>query len=294
MTSGIPDFDTAKPWPPPPKDPLRATIYANPSEDYTPASLIDVPWVYKGALDFTPGTKQRYSSTNFMLLGLVLAHFAEAKQWDAYDQKSFLPPAVARTLPSVKYVQHGAPSDHSRVHGYDRTSYNGHNSKALPGTDVHAVHGVFGGWTASDYTSTVADAARFAHAVYGKERAILDAEHVAIMIPTSPFYGFATFNLTGQTGQAPENGGTAYGHIGATYGYQSMLLYNPDMDVSIAIASNMENDDQTHPSDTLCSAFNAVRNAVTGATDDCVYKKGGYYGGECKCQKSGVGGGVEE
>ena len=45
----------------------------------------------------------------------------------------------------------------------------------------------------------------------------------------------------------------------------------------------MENDDQTHPSDTLCLAFNAVRNALTGAAEQCTYKASGYYGGECKC-----------
>jgi hypothetical protein len=38
---------------------------------------------------------------------------------------------------------------------YDRTSYNGQNASKLPGIDVSAVHGVFGGWTASDIVSPV-------------------------------------------------------------------------------------------------------------------------------------------
>jgi len=45
MSSGIPDFDTAKPWPPPPVDPLRATIYNNSAHDYLPPELFSLPWV---------------------------------------------------------------------------------------------------------------------------------------------------------------------------------------------------------------------------------------------------------
>ena len=69
-----------------------------------------------------PGTKQDYSSTNFVLLGLILAYHAGADSWDQYEQRSFLPPAVAKELPSVKYVRHGAPKDVTRLHGYDSPS----------------------------------------------------------------------------------------------------------------------------------------------------------------------------
>ena len=99
-----------------------ATIYANASEDFTPPLLLSVPWVATGALDWMPGTKQDYSSTNFVLLGLILAYHSGADSWDQYDQRSFLPPAVAKELPSVKYVRHGAPKDVTRLHGYDSPS----------------------------------------------------------------------------------------------------------------------------------------------------------------------------
>ena len=64
--------------------------------------------------------------------------------------------------------------------GYDRTSYNGHSAKAMPGVNVRDVHGVFGGWSASDYTSTVSDAATLAYEVYGPQHRIIDAAHVAV------------------------------------------------------------------------------------------------------------------
>eukprot|EP00591_Stephanopyxis_turris_P005079 CAMPEP_0195516336 /NCGR_PEP_ID=MMETSP0794_2-20130614/7095_1 /TAXON_ID=515487 /ORGANISM="Stephanopyxis turris, Strain CCMP 815" /LENGTH=426 /DNA_ID=CAMNT_0040644911 /DNA_START=114 /DNA_END=1391 /DNA_ORIENTATION=+ len=278
MSSGIPDFDTAKPWPPPPVDPLRATIYNNSAHDYLPPELFSLPWVATGKLEFKPGTKAfAYSSTNFMLLGLILAQQAGAASWMSYDQSSFMTPSVRHALPTVDYVKCGAPADVTRLHGYDRTTYNGKNA-TIPGTDVVSVHGVFGGWTASDFTATVADAAAFAYAVYGPNSDLLTPAMQQVMIPGDTMYGFATFNLTGETGYAPPMG-TAYGHIGATYGFDSMLSYHPEIGATIAIASNLENDDQTHPSETLCLAFAAVKNAVSGTSDVCQYTKEGYYGG---------------
>lgn len=57
-------------------------------------------------------------------------------------------------------------------------------------------------------------------------------------------YGLATFNLTHLT---PNE--TAYGHLGATYGYQSVLVYIPSLELSIAIGTNLERDRQDQPQD---------------------------------------------
>ena len=88
MTSGVPDYDTAVPWPPPPLDPFRATVYDHPTAKYPPAALLNLSWVATGKLLWFPGTKQEYSSTNFVLLGLLLAELENAPSWDAYDQST--------------------------------------------------------------------------------------------------------------------------------------------------------------------------------------------------------------
>ena len=178
-----------------------------------------------------------------------------------------------------------APSSVTRLVGYDRTSYNGQSPDAYPGINVENVHGVFGGWTASDFMSTTSDAAILAYEVYGPHQRIINLHVVDIMVPRCErfcIYGFATFNLTQEIGQTGPDG-EAYGHLGATYGYQTVLSYHPALDVSIAIGSNIENDDQVHPSDTLCLLYTAVKNALTGSSDNCVYVSGGYYQGGCKC-----------
>ena len=46
MQSGIPDFDTANPSRTGPDlDPFRATVYANPNENFSEPTLMSLPWV---------------------------------------------------------------------------------------------------------------------------------------------------------------------------------------------------------------------------------------------------------
>uniref|UniRef100_A0A7S0EMW5 Beta-lactamase-related domain-containing protein n=1 Tax=Phaeocystis antarctica TaxID=33657 RepID=A0A7S0EMW5_9EUKA len=301
MQSGVPDFDTAQPFPRPPTDAFRAEVYAKPTHDWGPAGLINQSWVATGSLKFTPGEKTQYSSTNFVLLGLLLAQLTGASTWDAYEQRSLLDPlpAARRALyRQLTFAVHGAPANQTNVHGYDRTSYNGGDPAARPGRDVWKVSGVYGGWTASDVTASVADIARFGYDLYGtRPPQLLSAASRAIMVPPEvpqgslrfP-YGFAAFNLSGMISGRPSDGPyrTAYGHLGATYGYQSILAYYPGADVAISVASNIEQDTQVQPSDTLCSAYNAVLPVLTPAAEEqCAFASTGYFGG-CACDGGGT------
>ena len=292
MRSGVPDYDTAKPNEQNRSlstDAFRATCYAHPAADYAPLDMLAVPWVHTGALDFAPGTDQDYSSTNFLLLGVVLAAHAGSAHWYDFDQSSFRPPALAAAgfMGRTRYAARGPPSQYTDVRGYDRTSYNGHDPDARPGIDVGDVHGVFAGWTASDLVAPVADVAAMAHALYADPSQLVAQADVAMMTNASQgFYGFATFLLSGYSGQptdGPVDYGSLWGHLGATYGYNSMVEYNAALNVSIAVATNVESDFQAQPSDAFCGAYNAVLEILTGAPDgNCSYLASGYYGG-CVC-----------
>ena len=97
--------------------------------------------------------------------------------------------------------------------------------------------------------------------------------------------GFATFNLTthGITGQTSAYGVT-YGHLGATYGYDSIVAYFPAIDLSLSIASNIETDTQVQPADTACFAYNAVLSHVLDVPQPtCSYEAGSYHHGTCSC-----------
>ena len=116
-----------------------------------------------------------------------------------------------------------------------------------------------------------------------------------IMVPQSTTwpafpYGFATFDLTRTwTGDSHASGddkdyNRAYGHLGATYGYQSIVLYFPAVDLSLSVASNMETDNQVQPSDVACLAYNVLLSELLNETEQsCTYVPSAYYGGSCHC-----------
>ena len=233
MMAGVPDFDTAKPNETDfarSTDPFRATCYAQPGKDWSPYDLLSLPWVSNGTMVFEPGTQKAYSSTNFMLLGFVLAAKANGGAgvpWDHLNQLAFRPPHETALLNHSLFARHGAPSPtFVSLDAFDRTSYNGHNASARPGTDVSAVHGVFGGWSASDIVAPVADIAQLAFDIFGPQSAssLVSAENISMMVNASQeWYGFATFLLSAFTGMPTDaptgvDYGTCWGHLGATYG----------------------------------------------------------------------------
>merc|ERR1712118_396273 len=99
------------------------------------------------------------------------------------------------------------------------------------------------------------------------------------------FYGLGTFNLGFFTGQKGTHG-EGYGHLGATYGFQSIAGYFPGPRFAMAIATNIETNNQVQPSDTFCFAYNAALGALTNSTIRCTFKPKSYYGGACTCNLS--------
>lgn len=286
MQSGIPDFDTAKGVGKLSTDSLRADVYARRNHEFIPTELLNVPWVHTGKLNFSPGSQNAsYSSTNFMLLGLILAAVHNASTWDAYDQSNWVPSSLKSRFTNVRYGVHHAPINYTTIRGYDRTSYNNHDPTALPGTDVTTADGVLCGWSASDFMADVETTANLVYEVYGPEHNIISQAGVEEMtrFDSRGFYGFSTFNLNGTTGQ---NGtyGVAYGHLGATYGYDSIGVYFPALEFGLSVASNIERDKQEHPADTICLVYNRVKNLILNEpVQNCTYSNQGFYRGGCKC-----------
>merc|ERR1712166_656008 len=132
MQSGIPDFDTANPSKSPfgkDTDIFRATAYANPDKDYLEPTLMSEPWVALKKLTSTPGTGFHYSSTNFGILGLILAHHYGVEDYRDFNQSVFIPDALAQAAHGIAYASRGSPHDNGVVSGYDRTDYNGQDPK---------------------------------------------------------------------------------------------------------------------------------------------------------------------
>lgn len=297
MQSGIPDFDTANPSRTgPDRDPFRATVYANPSKDYLEPELLSEPWVATGKLTSKPGEGFHYSSTNFGLLGLILAHHAGVADYRHLNQSAFLPESFAEVAKTIGWAQTGSPQEHGVTPGFDRTDYNGQDPKKNPvGVPVVQVNGVFAGWSAADFVGPPSAVAELGHALWGKDSLLVPPAYRDLMVPNmtthdfeSAFYGLASQNvglmgITGGSRKSPYS--TAYGHLGATYGYDSVFAYNPALDAGIAIGTNIETASQTQPSDAFCGVYNRVKNyLLQERVETCTYSTAGYYGGQCKCK----------
>ena len=295
MASGVPDYDTAKPDTPMPTDVFRARCYARPDEVFGPAQILNLSWVAKGRLDFKPGTSGCYSSTNFVLLGLALCSVQPScNAW--YDLKpgavfDTLPPGQRKKFAGTSFAARVSPRAAGVIAGFDRTSYNGHDPNARPGIDVSSVRGVFAGLTASDVVAPAQDVARFAYGLYGRTgTGILSEASRALMTPTpaQAFYGFATFNFTQMNlagATANSERAHAYGHMGATYGYDSISAYWPAADVAVAVATNIETIDQVQPRDVVCSVLNTIFAWGDGAPRPpvCTYNATSYFSSACHC-----------
>lgn len=239
MESGIPDFDTANAYTHNFSDAFREEVYAHPDKDYTPLELMSKPWV-------AGKWKNGYSTTGFMLLGMVLSTHFNATSWLDYDQGIFLPKALKN---EVRFGLTKSPAQESCVPGYDRTAYNiypkTHNK------NVGDVHGVFAGWTGSNMVASPSAIAEIVWSIYGPEPTILPKEYADMMsqFPKKTWgpawYGLATFPLNSSTCQPAGPYSEAYGHYGDTYGYTSILIYFPALEFSMALATN---DEYTPPS----------------------------------------------
>lgn len=216
-----------------------------------------------------------YSSTNYILLGLILAAHADAPSWSAYDQHGALQPVLG-DFSNLSFAVTGAPSAYTAVRGYDVTHYN-NNTGAI---DVADVCGVFGGWTAADVVFPASDAASLGQDIYGPAQALLPQAIQDEMYQESAEtgYGLSTFNLTRLT---PND--IAYGHLGATYGYQSVVVYVPSLELSISIGTNIERDHQDQPADAFCSVYNTAKAILQGKpVPTCTFTPS-YWHASCKC-----------
>jgi len=288
MTGGVPDFDTANPCYTPgcfQGDSLRAALYNEPSRGYDPVELMSVDWV-KGAehwIDCEPvawnaWTPFCYSSTNYMLLGMLLAADAQASGWEDFDQSEYLSQYLAN---QISYAKHGTPEANGVVHGYDRTKYNMFNG-TLNNHDNFEVAGVFSGWSASDVVATTSAVAELTWDIHAAHK-VAPKEYADMMIPKEGrIYGMAAHNIASYIGQTGEYG-VAYGHLGATYGYQSVTAYFPKLDFVLTVASNIETDSQTQPALALCFAYNEIAGMMLGQEIVCKRSQGDYFGNVCTC-----------
>jgi len=232
MQSGIPDYDDGG---------LRGYQNDNPGVDIVPLDVLDIcPKNFSCA----PGSCGSYSSTNYVILGLVLAELSNATDWEAYDQRSiFNGNVVGKDNGDMIFAKHGPCSEYPRAaHGYQQPPpglYDVYNMSCL------------GGWTCGNMVSPVQNVADFVYNLYGPPKAYVNQTTLDEMLNFNylsvgdfpAWYGIGTMLLKYHWDNS--TGSDIYhtdfvGHGGATYGFYAMSGYHYGHDFSLVLGTNME------------------------------------------------------
>jgi len=240
MSSGIPDFDNHA---------SRQYQFDHPHEDLGPVT--EMNFLFPSAnFSCKPGTCAQYSSSNYELLGLLLAQQAGKHSWDEYTQAEDLPSFPEMT--STTFAVHGLCSKYTNVHAY--------SNERTPAVDVYDVS-CTNGWTCGNLISNAADAAFFVRALFGKGERILKESTQKEMLKTRPLsgwaaglpYGLGVMDISVGLGMEP---GELVGHGGETYGFNAYTFYSRKWDFGLSVVVN--NEDTNITSTALAEAYGAI------------------------------------
>ena len=267
MSAGIQEYDSVY---------VRTYQNAHRLEDLTPMWIFDN---MNRTFLCDPGTCGRYSSTNYVLLGLVAARYSHARNWDKLNQGSWMdvvPSSMREKAPGgsfnkMYYGVHGPLSAfttavenqgmHTTLHGYQYVGlgpavYGCNTSsdltyKSCAALDVYTMSSTQG-WTCGNLMTTPTSVVDFFWALLGPYRqrynllsdasfaALLDFKIQAYFSDGPPFgYGLGVMNFTSMS-WGFEKHGLFYGHNGLTYGFGSQSGVNYKYNFSVSWVNSAE------------------------------------------------------
>lgn len=189
-------------------------------------SLIGKPY-------FAPGKGYHYSSTNYVLLGVVLER-ATGKTLAAMIRSEFLVPLGLNHT----FLQSEETAKGTFAHGYLAPQSSPKDVSVgqtmLPYVSVATASGASGG-----VVSTPSDIARWATALYDGE--ILDQATLASMTDVSqtlPYHARPPYGLAFE--QLSVAGRLAWGHRGHVDGFWSTMAYLPDSHLTVVVCMNAD------------------------------------------------------
>ena len=202
-------------------------LSSNPDKVWTGVDRL--AYLFDAKPPFAPGAGWEYSDTNYIVLGMIIERAANNAFYDELRTRVLLPFNLKDTVPADKRTVPGL------VQGYA-----GPNNP-FGGTDEMIKDGKFAvnpqfEWTGGGLAVTALDLARWGKILYqGKA---FDASMMGPFLDGVPArlgpeskYGLGVIIR-------PSPLGVTYGHSGFMPGYQTELLYFPDMKVSIAVQVN--------------------------------------------------------
>jgi D-alanyl-D-alanine carboxypeptidase len=211
MRSGLITFDDVSEF--------ADSYLADPGQSFTPAKLLG--YVLDKPLQFPPGTQYQYSNTNTVLLGLVVEKQSGQHLPDYIREHILAPLKMTHTSFPTGVA---FPSPHAQ--GY--TAVQGPEQIATDWNPSWA-------WAAGNMISTLDDMRIWARALATgalltpqTQRQRLDGA-IPMNAQGTAFYGLGIFNAAGWIG-----------HSGSIFGYQTVALYLPETQTTLAFFINTD------------------------------------------------------
>eukprot|EP01062_Namystynia_karyoxenos_P037511 TRINITY_DN272_c0_g1_i1.p1 TRINITY_DN272_c0_g1~~TRINITY_DN272_c0_g1_i1.p1 ORF type:complete len:443 (+),score=146.98 TRINITY_DN272_c0_g1_i1:95-1423(+) len=249
-------------------DPLQFICYPN----YTGTPFI-----------CAPGTCVEYSSTNFVLAGIVLLQHSGSDDWTTLVTKSFYPKQTQRELAGVSFLtdQPLQPmlTTTAFTGGWVCTPPGSKNCTRGPAAWIAPQNGSIVGYTCANAVAAPRDVARFFYSLVA-ERTIVSQKSLDTMqnwrimdkgwAAGYLYYGAGLMLSTVGRTRTPktfDGWGTYIGHGGEVYGYVSAQGYMWGLNASVSLVMNS---DQVYPSDSqlVCLIVQAAANVLHGKTLD--------------------------
>jgi D-alanyl-D-alanine carboxypeptidase len=196
------------------------SVEGNRFRHFTPEELVKIALTNPEPRP-TPGTKHEYSNTNYVLAGLVIEKVTGNRVESELKRRIIGPLHLTDTyLADSPFIR----ARHLRGYLQDETG------KAVLDYTVYSPSWA---WTAGAVVSTVADETAFLRGLFTGR--LLSKRFVDEMMDISTFgYGLGLFALP-----APcVEGGLVWGHNGAVFGYQSVVMTTPDGTKQVAVGAN--------------------------------------------------------
>jgi len=264
MTSGIRDLDTTA---------GRVRQLLHPSKEMDLQEMADA-WVEDAGTKYMsagseqnfscfPGRCGAYSSTNYVMLGIMSAQLSGGKHWLEFDQSAFLPLKLRQRMPRTVFPLKGLCSEFTDVHGYMdlppaiRTPLR-HSNSLIDNQNLACN----AGFTMANALTTGKEAAIFLKALLGPKSEILPPKLIAEMtkfrwletglgnkVSSGQFYGMGLRDMSLQMSLNPMNAlwnpeiftsGLLLGHDGQSVGWHSFTAYAPQYDFAYSFLMNTD------------------------------------------------------
>jgi len=233
-------------------------VVANPTKKWEPLEVMnDTDYVEEQK--FPTGSQQEYSSTNYILLGLIAENALASDSVERAFQKRFFEPLNMNDsyFPPAIPVQGQMPSPHDDLSDYGLSSSSEIQTANISLEGVGSI-----AWTTGGVIAKASDLAKWADKLYTGQ-AISD-EALDTMFNSlqgavdddDPGYGIFRDEATGKH---------VVGHGGAAPGYRSIMAHDTLHDISIAVCTNQGEGDLSNVSNALLNAtLNPGSVEVTG------------------------------